>query len=56
MYDVQGRRVGAPLSHAPLPAGEHTMSLQLDGLQPGVYVYRLEAGGRAASQKMLIVH
>jgi outer membrane protein assembly factor BamB len=55
LYDVQGRCVKTPLRRSLLQAGPHDISLELGGLRPGVYVYRLEAGGRTATRKMLVV-
>jgi Domain of unknown function (DUF5122) beta-propeller len=55
VYDLQGRRVATLLDHDVQPAGRHDVPFQFGALKPGMYLYRLEAGGRAASRKMLIV-
>ena len=55
VYDVQGRRVATPLARAALSPGLHQVSFSLGGLKSGVYIYRLEAGGKTAARKMLVV-
>jgi hypothetical protein len=60
VFDLQGRRV-ARLMDGAQPAGRH--SAEWDGrgtggvkLQPGVYVYRLQAGTFRAQRKMVLVN
>jgi len=55
IYDVQGRRVTTPIDHSVLQPGEHDVRLKIVGMRPGVYLYRLEAGGMAATRKMLVL-
>jgi hypothetical protein len=55
VYDVQGRRVAALLDHEPQSAGRHDVPVRTGAWRPGVYLYRLEAGGRSATRKMLVV-
>lgn len=55
VHDLQGRRVATPLSHARMDAGPHEVPLQTGGWKPGVYLYRLEAGARSATRKMVVV-
>jgi hypothetical protein len=55
VYDIQGRRIATPLRPSLLQPGPHAVPLRLDGMSPGVYLYRLEAGGRAATRKMLVL-
>jgi hypothetical protein len=55
IYDVQGRRIATPFNHALLDAGQHSVQVHTEGWKPGVYLYRLEAGGRAAARKLLVV-
>ncbi len=55
VYDVQGRRVARLLDHEPQQAGRHDVPVRADAWRPGVYLYRLEAGGRSATRKMLVV-
>ena len=51
VYDFSGRLVFEDTSEH--PAGES--SLQLDGLAPGVYFLRMEAGGELAGQRFVVV-
>lgn len=53
VYDLAGRRVATPFRGA-LGKGEHEMKTALD-LAPGIYVYRLEVGGKTAARKLAIV-
>jgi hypothetical protein len=55
LYDVQGRRVATPLNRSVLQPGQHDVSLPLGELKPGMYLYRIEAGGRKATRKMLVI-
>jgi hypothetical protein len=55
VYDLQGRRVATPLDHVVQQAGSHDVPVQADLWKPGVYFYRLEAGGHSATRKMLVV-
>jgi hypothetical protein len=52
VYDLSGRKV-ATMADGLLPAGEHERAVS--GLAPGVYVYRLDAGGFVAAQKMVVI-
>jgi len=53
-YNVRGQRV-ATLVNAPMPAGEHTVQWAATGLPSGVYLLRLEAGGRTQTRKALLL-
>jgi hypothetical protein len=55
VYDVLGRRVATPLDHSPMQAGRHDVPVPLSRLNPGLYIYRLEAGGEIAARKMLVI-
>ena len=55
IYDVQGRRVETLLDHEPRVAGVHEVPVHVGGWNPGVYYYRLEAGGASATRKMLVL-
>ena len=48
LYDASGRRVRTPLETSTLAAGRHEICLTgcgaSDGLRPGLYFYRVEAG------------
>ena len=54
-YDVQGRRVARWLDQEPQAAGPHEVAVRAPGWRPGVYLYRLEAGGQSATRKMIVV-
>ncbi len=55
VFDLQGRRVAAPLLGQPQAVGAHEIELSTLGWTPGCYLYRLEAGGRSATRKMIVV-
>lgn len=55
VYDLQGRRAHLVLDHVLQTAGPHAVPLRLDGWTAGVYFCRLEAGGRSATRKMVVV-
>ncbi len=53
VYDLAGRRVATP-AQGEFAAGEHKITCDL-ALSPGVYVYRLEAGGLTAAKRLAVV-
>jgi len=58
LFDLAGRRV-ATLHDGPALAGPHEVSLSVDGagargLANGLYLLRLEAGGRVATRRLLV--
>lgn len=54
VYDILGREV-AVLARGMLHAGTHTAQFDAAGLASGVYVYRLIAGERVSSRKMILM-
>jgi hypothetical protein len=54
VYDVTGRRVST-LCDGPLEAGEHRVAFDGSALASGVYFARLEAGGRNATHKLMLL-
>ena len=54
VYDVTGREV-ARLADGPMSAGTHRVRFEATGLPSGVYLYRLEAGAFAATERMTLV-
>lgn len=54
VYDMTGRRI-AILADGNYAAGSHSVVFDASGLASGVYVTRLEAGGRQAVGKMILV-
>ena len=55
VYDVQGRQVMLPLDHELRQPGHYDVPVRADLWRPGVYLYRLEAGGQNATRKMVVV-
>ncbi len=53
LYDLSGRKVRTLLQRN-LGAGEHDVAVELSGLAPGVYVYRLRAGVDAAAKRLVV--
>jgi hypothetical protein len=56
VFDVQGRRVAAPLAGEPQTVGVHEVEVQTRGWPSGFYVYRLATGGQSLTRKMLVVN
>ena len=54
VYDALGRRV-AVLHEGPLPAGPHTLGLDVAGWAPGHYVVRVRAEGAAHAARFTVV-
>lgn len=54
VFDLAGRRVATPLD-AELGAGPHEVELDVGGLAPGLYLYRLRAGAGERSRRMLVL-
>jgi len=54
VYDILGRRV-ALLADQPLAAGEHAIVWDASGFASGVYFCRIEAAGKIATGKMLLM-
>lgn len=54
VYNVQGREV-ATLVNGVQSAGTHHVTFEASGLPSGVYMYRLEANGFSAENKMLLL-
>ena len=54
VYDALGREV-ATLVNSELPPGNHETRWGATGFASGVYVYRLQAAGFAASRKLMLV-
>ncbi len=54
VYDLAGRKVAA-VRKAACVEGENEMAVDVSGLAPGVYTYRLQAGDDAAARRMVVV-
>ncbi len=55
VYDALGREVARLVDGTTLAAGRHGVTLDARGLQAGVYVLRMEAGGTVATQRLVVV-
>jgi hypothetical protein len=55
VFDVQGRRVATLLDHQMHAPGGHDVLVRADQWSSGAYFYRLEAAGRSATRKMIVV-
>ncbi len=53
IYDLAGRKVASRVVSA--QAGANEVEFDLSSLAPGVYAYRLEAGGDVAARRMVVV-
>jgi hypothetical protein len=54
IFDLLGREV-ARLADGPMPAGEHVVRFDASRSATGIYFYRLEAAGKTAVRKMMLV-
>lgn len=54
VFDLHGRRVATLLDGAWRAAGAHELGLEAVGWAPGVYLCRLEAGGRKVTGKLFV--
>ncbi len=54
LFDARGRKV-MTLARGLFTAGSHAIRLEDGSLASGVYIYRLQSGGRVQSRKMLLV-
>lgn len=54
VFDVRGRVVATPIDRV-LPAGRHSFRIDGEHLPAGVYLYRLEAGDRSESGRVVRV-
>jgi hypothetical protein len=55
VYDLAGRRVATVVDRV-LREGENAAALDVSGMAAGVYILRLEAGGRVAAKRLAVVH
>jgi hypothetical protein len=55
LYDLSGRRVATVIDRV-LSEGKNAAALDVAGMPAGVYILRLEAGGRVAAKRLAVVH
>jgi hypothetical protein len=55
VFDVTGRRLDVPVRDVWMEAGTHSLSYRGGDLPAGVYFYRVQAGEREESDRLLIV-
>ncbi len=55
VYDLAGRRVATVVDRV-LREGENAAAMDVSGLAAGVYILRLEAGGRVSAKRLAVVH
>lgn len=55
VFDIQGRRVATLLDRQVRAAGPHDFLVRADRWGSGAYFYRLEAAGRSATRKMIVI-
>jgi hypothetical protein len=55
VFDLLGRRVASLLEGEMRPAGANRVRFRPAGLAGGLYLYRLEALGRAVTRKMIVI-
>jgi hypothetical protein len=55
VFDVLGREIITLLRQERRPAGRHEISLEMDDLPSGAYLYRLQTESSAATKMMLLV-
>jgi hypothetical protein len=55
VFDLQGRRVASLLEGEMRPAGANRIPFRAVGLASGMYLYRIEALGRVATRKMMVL-
>jgi glucuronoarabinoxylan endo-1,4-beta-xylanase len=54
IYDIPGRNIKTLVKEV-MPAGKHTVNVELPDLSPGIYFYRLETGGKNIQKKMVLI-
>jgi glucuronoarabinoxylan endo-1,4-beta-xylanase len=54
VYDLAGREIKTLVAET-MSAGKHTVDVELKNLSSGVYIYRMETGGKSIQKKMILV-
>jgi deoxyribonuclease-1 len=55
IYNVRGQLVDRPLDGRWMSSGKHRVVFAADGLSPGIYCYRLAAGDRVMTKRMVLL-
>lgn len=56
VLDTQGKLIQQALNEVSYPMGRHKVTLPLDGLASGTYVYQMIAGGEVFSRRFIVTH
>jgi deoxyribonuclease-1 len=56
VYDVKGQLISNILHKNQMSSGKYRVHLSGNGMSPGVYFYRLAAGGRVLTKRMIHTH
>jgi glucuronoarabinoxylan endo-1,4-beta-xylanase len=54
IYDVVGREIRTLVERI-MPAGKHTINVEVNGLAPGIYFYKLTSEGNSIQKKMILL-
>jgi glucuronoarabinoxylan endo-1,4-beta-xylanase len=54
IYDILGREIRT-LVEKIMPAGKHTVNVEVNGLAPGIYFYKLTSEGNSIQKKMILL-
>lgn len=54
IYSINGELIGTILEDF-MPAGNHSINFEADGLTSGVYLYKLDAGSFSSTKKMVVL-
>jgi hypothetical protein len=55
IYTIRGRLINRVISHTSMPPGRHQVVLAGETLPSGVYYYRLAAGSRTQTKRMVVL-
>jgi hypothetical protein len=55
IHNVRGQLVGRPISDAWMPSARHHVVFKGENLSPGIYYYRLTAGDRVRTKRMVLL-
>lgn len=55
VFDLQGRRIATLLDRASQEAGAHDVRVPTEHWEPGVYLYRLQAGVHSVTRRIAVI-